>query len=122
MITTGPSINVITPYPGVPISDGDGMGPWAGPGKRWRFTMETDGVYMAIFGGHRLWHGYAIENNQSNNWGLNNTFQPGGYMNDLWVYTKVLDTTTRNGETFHSADGVWEQKQPVGRASRPFVF
>ena len=87
-------------------------GPWAGPGKRWRFSMETDGTFMAIFGGHRLWHGYSIENSQANDWSTNTTRQPGGYLNDLWIYTKELDFVTRNGETFHTTVGSWKQMQP----------
>lgn len=48
-----------------------------GPGKRWRHSMvagveyEENGVFyqpMAVFGGHRLWHGYALENSESNSW------------------------------------------------------
>jgi len=68
---------------------------------------------MAIFGGHRLWHGYSFENQESNDWGRNDTRQPGGYLDDLWIYRKVIDTATRNGETFHQADGTWRQVQPV---------
>lgn len=43
---------------------------------------------MAIFGGHRLWHGYSIENSQTNNWDEYVTRPIGGYLNDLWIYTK----------------------------------
>ena len=60
---------------------------------------------FALFGGHRLWHGYAPLNSQDNNWDELDKFQRGGYMDDLWLYTKWLDSTTRDGETFKSNDG-----------------
>jgi len=104
--------NVIIPMANVPISNGSHPGPWAGPGQRWRFSMKTDGTMMVIFGGHRLWQGFSIENSQDNNWNLNNTRMPGGYLNDLWIYTKVIDTITRNGETFHTTDGTWAKMEP----------
>lgn len=104
----------IQPYPNVSISEGDDPGPWAGPGRRWKFSMETDGQKMMIFGGHRLWHGYSIENSVSNDWGANNTRQPGGYLNDLWVYHKELDFITLNGSGFHSEgeNSYWEELTP----------
>jgi hypothetical protein len=53
---------------------------FAGPGKRWRHSMAVSEPFtdpndttqtlqtFALFGGHRLWHGYSNENQQSNNW------------------------------------------------------
>lgn len=131
----------IVPFPNVPISNGSSPGPWAGPGPRWRFSMKTSGLripesafpysvtsagvgmqttslncpceMMAIFGGHRLWHGFSSENSQSNNWNLNTSRIPGGYLNDLWIYIKEIDITTRNGQTFHTSNGAWQLMQPV---------
>jgi hypothetical protein len=58
----------------------------------------------AIFGGHRLWHGYSPENNQDNNWGLYNTRPLGGYLDDLWIYTKYLDFS-QPGQSYRSNNG-----------------
>lgn len=33
-----------------------------GPGKRWKFSSSSDGVRMYIYGGFRIWHGFATEN------------------------------------------------------------
>lgn len=89
---------------------------FAGPSKRWRHSMvlgsaytdPADGVQkqkMAIFGGHRLWHGYSAENSQTNNWGVYITRPVGGYLDDLWVYTKLLDFTSFPGESYKTAYG-----------------
>ena len=104
----------IVPYPDVSISEGEDPGPWAGPGRRWKFSMETDGQKMMIFGGHRLWHGYSIENSIHNDWSLNNTRQPGGYLKDLWVYYKELDFETLNKSGFHKIGeySYWEELTP----------
>lgn len=67
----------------------------------------------ALFGGHRLWHGYDKENSQENDWLDYSISPPGGYLNDLWVYTKFLDYKTTNGESFHQSDGVWRKLQPI---------
>lgn len=101
---------------------------FAGPGKRWRHSMaqapavtmsdtdvaiiqlaakyETAVVYVnqqqsvAVFGGHRLWHGFSEENNENNNWGEFTTRPPGGYLDDLWVFTKYLDFETEPSQTY----------------------
>ena len=89
----------------------------SGPGKRWRHSMVIAQQYLdledgyrkqksAIFGGHRLWHGYSPENNQDNNWGLYNTRPLGGYLDDLWIYTKYLDFSVP-GASFRSNNGEW---------------
>jgi len=101
---------------------------FAGPGKRWRHSMvQATAVAMsitdesivklaarystiekyvnqqqsvAVFGGFRLWHGYSKENNESNDWGEFTTRPEGGYLDDLWVYTKYLDFETRPAQTY----------------------
>lgn len=98
----------------------------AGPGKRWRHTwalgekysiLDDDGntLYrqqVALFGGHRLWHGFMGENNYENNWGNFDDMPAGGYLNDMWFYTKHLDYATTPGETFKSNEGLWQYVFP----------
>ena len=92
---------------------------FAGPGRRWRHSMvggkayydPTDGYTkqrFALFGGHRLWHGYSPENSQDNNWDVYASRPRGGYLDDLWIYTKWLDFSypgqafkTNNGESIN---------------------
>lgn len=50
--------------------------------------MAYDGLSMMIFGGHRLWHGFATDNSESNSWSSYAEYPKGGYLDDLWVYTK----------------------------------
>ena len=100
----------------------------AGPGKRWRHTIVVGKVYygtetsvvdgftilntvkqeMVLFGGHRLWHGYSTTNSEENAWSNYDNLPYGGYLNDLWMYTKYLDFETTPGETFKSNDGKWQ--------------
>jgi hypothetical protein len=80
---------------------------WGGPGKRWKFSMTNDDEIVAIFGGFRLWHGFAQENTQYNDWKDYSTLPPGGYMDDFWFYTKVLDTTTKPGSNFKTTNGIY---------------
>lgn len=88
---------------------------FAGPSKRWRHSMvlgksyydASDGNYkqkMAIFGGHRLWHGFSSENSQTNNWDSYITRPRGGYLDDLWIYTKYLDYSFP-GQSYKTAYG-----------------
>lgn len=103
----------------VPVDSGG----FAGPGKRWRHSMVAGAPYvnaegaavqsMAVFGGHRLWHGFSWENSQDNDWSDFTTRPAGGYLNDLWIYTRDLDETSVRGETLLTYTGRWEQKQPV---------
>jgi hypothetical protein len=75
---------------------------YAGPGKRWRHSMVTGDVYyesssgyyrqpMAIFGGHRLWHGY------------------------LWIYSKYLDYSYP-GQSYKTAYATWRLMPAKTRA------
>jgi hypothetical protein len=100
---------------------------WAGPGKRWRHTMVIGSIFqteeimatgaieqndrqkVAIFGGHRLWHGYSPENSEKNSWQYADTRPLGGYLDDLWMYTKRLDRDTFPGETFMGSEGRWKK-------------
>lgn len=79
---------------------------WGGPGKRWRHSMVNVDNVMVIFGGHRLWHGFALENTEENDWLDYTTYPKGGYLDDFWVYTKVLDTQTVDGSDFKTTDGM----------------
>jgi len=99
---------------------------YAGPSKRWRHTMTISEPYIdpkdnikkqqfAMFGGFRLWHGYSIENNQNNDWNQYLTRPKGGYLDDLWIYTKNLDFETIPGSKFKSSNGLWKIKKPQER-------
>jgi hypothetical protein len=109
------------------------------PGKRWKFSMISVSVtpnsnlnsnsnsadaeeanQIIVFGGHRLWHGFANENSQENRWESTDTYPEGGYLNDLWVLEKNAaiemgacsnETTTRTG-TCTSSTWVWTKQVP----------
>ena len=103
----------------VPVDSGG----WAGPGKRWRHSMvngpmflDFDGILkqkMVVFGGHRLWQGFSPENSMLNNWSNYTTRPLGGYLNDLWVYTRLIDNTTAKGIDLITYEGFWEEKEPL---------
>eukprot|EP00605_Chrysophyceae_sp_TOSAG23-4_P000108 GSChrysophyteH1.ASY1.ANO1.118.1 assembled CDS len=77
----------------------------AGPSRRWRHAFSQP---MALFGGHRLWQGFTVDNQESNSWSNFDAMPLGGYLDDLWIYTKYLDLITTPGETFKSNDGRWQ--------------
>lgn len=77
------------------------------------FNLINKQQSVAIFGGHRIWHGYAQENSVNNDWNEFTTFPHGGYLDDLWIYTKYLDFITTPGSTFKQGYGVWTIKEPV---------
>ncbi len=60
---------------------------------------------MAVFGGHRIWQGYDSMNSYRNNWEDHSSYQAGGYLSDLWIYTRVLDYDTIPGETLKRSLG-----------------
>ena len=62
----------------------------AGPSKRVKFSLVFSGKKMWLFGGFRLWHGFASDNAEENLWGSRALAEEGGYMNDFWTYTKRL--------------------------------
>lgn len=70
-----------------------------GPGKRFKFSSVVVGDKMFVFGGFRLWHGFAHENSAENDWSGTSQYPIGGYLNDLWVYDKALNTWTNVTET-----------------------
>ena len=85
------------------------------PGRRWKFSMiSTEGIHdearVAVFGGHRLWHGFANENSQDNRWSSNSSFPDGGHLNDLWVLEKIEVDNIEGSE--NTIDWVWKQMQP----------
>lgn len=114
----------------------------SGPGRRWRHSMVTskplntshrwyrtfgssstsnyrtantmypEQQLAVVFGGHRLWHGYSARNAEVNNWADRSERPAGGYLDELWVYTKWLDGITTKKATFLKNDGFWEQKHP----------
>ena len=51
--------------------------------------MAYDGLSMMVFGGHRLWHGFATDNSEANAWSSFEEYPEGGYLQDLWVYAKT---------------------------------
>lgn len=88
------------------------------PGARWKFSMlggimsaETGELMVAVFGGHRLWHGFASDNSVDNNWESRELLPEGGYLNDLWFYRASepdLTSTTSTGEI--RITGIWERR------------
>lgn len=65
-----------------------------GPGKRFKFSSVVVDDKMFVFGGFRLWHGFAHENSVENDWSSTAQYPVGGYLNDLWVYDKASNTWT----------------------------
>lgn len=59
---------------------------------------------IAIYGGHRLWQGYSPENSYLNDWSDYVTRPKGGYLDDLWIYTKYLDFSFP-GAAYKTANG-----------------
>lgn len=101
----------------IPVSNSSSK--FAGPSKRWRHSMVSGSAYtiggnayqkMAIFGGHRLWQGFSPENSYLNDWSSYITRPLGGYLSDLWIYTKLLDNSFP-GQAYRSNNGLWEYKQ-----------
>ncbi|RLN88754.1 hypothetical protein BBJ28_00009809 [Nothophytophthora sp. Chile5] len=65
-----------------------------GPGKRFKFSSVVLDDKLYVFGGFRLWQGFAHENSESNDWNDTSHYPLGGYLNDLWVYDKQLNGWT----------------------------
>jgi hypothetical protein len=38
------------------------------PGQRFKFATATDGKIIYLFGGYRIWEGYAADNSWENSW------------------------------------------------------
>jgi len=82
------------------------------PGKRWRFSALSNGEYMWVFGGHRLWHGFATDNSASNDWSSYDQYPEGGYLNDFWVYRKTLLGANEQVPLDSSNYGNWTRIMP----------
>ena len=67
---------------------------------------------FALHGGHRLWHGFSPENSQDNNWSKYQTRPVGGYLDDLWIYTKILDFSDPEAVQFRATNGKWKIRKP----------
>lgn len=65
-----------------------------GPGKRFKFSTVVISDVMYVFGGFRLWHGFAHENSVENDWSSMEQYPRGGFLNDLWVYNKTKNAWT----------------------------
>lgn len=77
------------------------------PGKRWKFSIVFDGTTFYIFGGFRLWHGFAADNSEDNRWDSYDLLPQGGYLSDLWVYEKRLLAPEEPMPTSSAGLGVW---------------
>jgi len=78
------------------------------PGKRYKFTVVTNGQIMWMFGGFRLWHGYSSDNSWENDWDSYDIYPSGGYLNDLWTYNKTLLGPEEEVPTESPGYGVWK--------------
>mmetsp|Transcript_19480 Transcript_19480/g.56810 ORF Transcript_19480/g.56810 Transcript_19480/m.56810 type:complete len:847 (-) Transcript_19480:215-2755(-) len=72
------------------------------PGKRWKFSLVFEGNIMLLFGGMRLWHGFASENSAENGWSGRAELPTGGFMDDLWVFEKRLLNGDQDPENYAS--------------------
>ena len=72
---------------------------------------------MWMFGGFRLWHGYASDNSWENDWDSHDVYPSGGYLNDMWTYKKRLLDTAAGEEvpTESPGYGVWKNITSVDR-------
>jgi len=55
-------------------------------GRRWKSGTAHTGTRMYVFGGYRLWHGFAPGNTEENMWKSLDELPAGGYLDDLWYY------------------------------------
>jgi N-acetylneuraminic acid mutarotase len=70
----------------------------SGPGKRFKFSTVVVQQIMYVFGGFRLWHGFAHENSVENDWSSFGQYPRGGFLNDLWAYDKSKNSWTNVSE------------------------
>lgn len=88
-----------------------------GPGKRMKFSVVGDGTSLLVFGGFRLWHGFADDNSEANRWDSFEILPKGGYLSDFWRFDKrllePLEPIPTSGEL-----GNWTNltQGPTGRA------
>ena len=84
------------------------------PGKRWQFSFSSGPTspilnqsLAILFGGHRIWHGFASDNSYENDWQSHKFYPKGGYLNDLWFYVGFP-----HNETNRDKYGIWVQQKP----------
>lgn len=72
---------------------------------------------MWMFGGFRLWHGYASDNSWENDWDSHDVYPAGGYLNDMWTYKKKLLDVASGEEvpTESPGYGVWKNITSIDR-------
>jgi hypothetical protein len=91
-----------------------------GPGRRWKFSMVATGgaenSHIYLFGGHRLWHGFSVDNSADNRWESRELLPEGGYLNDFWVFRQTDQgerqwKEVEKKQTCHDAPGLtWESR------------
>jgi len=59
---------------------------------------------IIVFGGHRLWHGFADDNSEENLWENVDKFPKGGYLSDLWI---LEQTQRKKNDTYTIAEWSW---------------
>lgn len=117
-----------TPVPSSEATDDlPANGSYVGPGKRWRFAhaapASDDAAAAALpwhwvmFGGHRLWHGFAPANAAANDWNDTAAYPFGGYLDDMWTVTWERNATDGSGSGSGSIGAdpgrvVWRQVVP----------
>ncbi|KAF0695740.1 Aste57867_13476 [Aphanomyces stellatus] len=97
--------------------------PSVGPGKRWKFSSSSTGSYMYIFGGYRIWQGFAPQNSEANLWSDETLYPAGGYLDDLWFYDIDAATWTQiPHEPTCAADNTCAMTWPPARAGHASVI
>eukprot|EP01029_Cantina_marsupialis_P024670 TRINITY_DN6398_c1_g1_i1.p1 TRINITY_DN6398_c1_g1~~TRINITY_DN6398_c1_g1_i1.p1 ORF type:complete len:784 (+),score=163.00 TRINITY_DN6398_c1_g1_i1:95-2446(+) len=87
-----------------------------GPGKRWGFSISAKDDIIVLFGGHRLWHGFALENDYENDWSDTSTYPVGGYLDDMWTYDYSTDKWKQIEsvqECIKTPGETWEERNNV---------
>mmetsp|Transcript_18167 Transcript_18167/g.28246 ORF Transcript_18167/g.28246 Transcript_18167/m.28246 type:complete len:226 (-) Transcript_18167:579-1256(-) len=77
----------------------DGVSVFSGP------QMKQENSFIILFGGHRLWHGFASDNSFENNWESDRIYPKGGYLDDMWIFSN--DLTEDPNKT-----GTWSHQEP----------
>ena len=65
-------------------------------GKRWKFSLISDGAQMIMFGGARLWHGFSSDNSVDNGWDSFDLMPEGGFMDDMYVTNSRCEQELRS--------------------------
>ena len=91
--------------------------PTTTPGRRWKFSVICDGERMFLFGGYKIWHGFSTMNSRGNEWSdfSDPSFPPGGYMDDLWEYRKILLTEKTSYNDYDIACGWVSEEDTIGQ-------